>query len=83
MNKFIKWCERRHIVLSPAQYKTEIKFNIREIYSAYLTKVGIMFYINTNKGDFFLHLYNSGGFKTEDGYDGGNLLIYYDRKNYA
>lgn len=79
MNKLITWCEKRHIVLSPEQYKTEIKFNIKNIYSFYRTKVGIMFCISTNKGEFFLHLYNSGGFKSEEFWDGGDLTHYYNK----
>ena len=76
MNKLIRHCDERKIPMTKEQIATEIRFNIRKIYSVYPTQIGLMFYVNTNKGDFFLHLYKTGGFKTEDGYDGGNLSAY-------
>ena len=83
MNKIIRYCEEHKILLTKEQQQTDIKFNIRKIYSSYLTSLGVIFYINTNKGDFFLHLYKTGGFRTEDGFDGGNLYLYNKVKGYV
>ncbi len=83
MNKLLRYCKEKEIALTKEQNSTEIRFNIRRVYSVYPTQIGIMFYINTNKGDFFLHLYKTGGFKTEDGYDGGDLSAYAREKGYS
>jgi hypothetical protein len=86
MNKLLKWLSKHRpsLKISKALANTHIPFFVRKVYSAYRTSEGIMFYVNTKRGDVFIHVFNRGGYEVANGWDGGNLrALPVVRKYYA
>lgn len=89
MNKLASWAKRRNIQLTHKQKEQKLPFYIRSVYSSYPTLEGRMFYVNSPKGDVFIHLFEYGGFHLDNGWDGGDLrslplvIAYYGDRNAA
>ena len=83
MNTIVFYSNQRGMPLSDAQKKATLPFKIANIYSFYQTSVGIVFYIRVDddRGQlWFLHLYHNGKHTLLNGYDGGDLSRYGQRK---
>jgi hypothetical protein len=72
MNKLASWCKRRNIKLTEKQREQKLPFFVRNIYSSYRTLEGRTFYVNSPKGDVFIHLNSNGGYVLDNGWDGGD-----------
>jgi len=82
VNKLASWAKRRNIQLTNKQKEQKIPFFVRHIYSSYSTLNGRMFYVNSPKGDVFIHLNKDGGYELDNGWDGGNYMNEQVVKNY-
>lgn len=67
---------KQGISLSPTQDKAANEIETYKYYSSYPTQEGLMVYAKLKNGDMFIHLYNNGHTRFEDGWDGGNLAIH-------
>jgi hypothetical protein len=73
MDVLFTYCKKNNIFLSQQMRKACSSLSINQVYSHYKTSNGWMFYVNTDKGDKFIHLLSKGYYEMEDGWDGGNL----------
>ena len=54
----------------------DLSLDVKKIYSSYPTSNGVMYYVKTNKGDVFLHIFHNKKYQISNGYDGGDLSKY-------
>jgi len=81
MYKIRQFCIRNKIRLNKPQWNAKLPFYTKQVYSSYPTREGIVFYVRSNRRDLFIHLQLSGFARITDGFDGGDLSRYNNRRD--